>query len=112
MVKAVERAHAIGVQALQIFSRQPDGLAAARRTAGRAGRVPRAARPRIDIRPTAIHAAYLVNLAGPGDDFFGRSVAMLAHELRGAPSFGARYVNVHIGSHLDTGVAAGARRIG
>ena len=36
---------------------------------------------------------------------------MLAHELRNAPAFGARLVNVHIGSHLGLGVAAGIERL-
>ncbi len=64
-----------------------------------------------DIRPIAIHAAYLVNLAGPEPDFFERSIDLLATELRGAPAFGARYVNVHIGSHRGEGIEAGIRRV-
>ena len=38
MVKAVERAHEIGAEAMQIFTRQPDRLATARGAAARAGR--------------------------------------------------------------------------
>ena len=65
----------------------------------------------LDIRPVSIHASYLVNLAGSNPQFFGRSIDLLAHELRHAPSFGARFVNVHIGSHLGLGVAAGIERV-
>jgi deoxyribonuclease-4 len=36
---------------------------------------------------------------------------MLAGELAGAAAFGASYVNVHIGSHRGTGVAAGIERL-
>ena len=58
----------------------------------------------LDIAPVAIHASYLVNLAGPEEDFFERSVDVLASELRAAPGFGGRFVNVHIGSHRGAGV--------
>ena len=64
-----------------------------------------------DIGPVAIHASYLINLAGPEPDFRERSISLLAHELRAAPAFEARFVNVHIGSHRDTSVAAGTTRL-
>jgi len=38
-------------------------------------------------------------------------VAVLAQEMRSAPGFGARFVNVHTGSHRDTGVDAGIARL-
>ena len=110
MVKAVDRAHAIGADALQIFADNPTAW---RRRAGpplEQG----AFRTRLalhGIGPVSIHAAYLVNLAGPDPDFWERSVAILAHELRTGPGFAARYVNVHIGSHRGTGVAAGTARV-
>jgi deoxyribonuclease-4 len=53
-----------------------------------------------------------VNLAGSNAESYERSIVMLAHELRQAPTFGARYVNVHIGSHLGEGVATGIERLG
>jgi deoxyribonuclease-4 len=110
MVKAVERANAIGADALQIFADNP--TAWRRRT-----RPPRelpAFRERLaalDIAPIAIHAPYLVNLAGPEEDFFGRSVSVLANDLRAAPAFGARFVNVHIGSHRGSSVEMGTARL-
>jgi deoxyribonuclease IV len=110
MVKAVERAHAIGASALQVFGDNPTSWR--RRTA------PPPEQPAfrrrladLDIAPVAIHAAYLVNLAGPDATFFTRSVEMLAHELRTAPGFNARFVNVHTGSHRDTSPTAGVRRL-
>ena len=44
-------------------------------------------------------------------DFHERSVAVLAHDLESAPGFGARFVNVHAGSHRGAGVG-GRRRSG
>jgi len=110
MVKAVDRAHAIGASAIQIFTDNP--------TAWRRRHEPskqletfRTRSAELDIRPVAIHASYLVNLPGPDTATFERSVAMLAGELAGAPAFGARYINVHIGSHRGTGVEVGTRRL-
>lgn len=110
MAKAVERAHEIGATALQVFGDNPTAW---RRRAEPPAELP-AFRERLtarDIGPVAIHASYLVNLAGPEPDFYERSVGVLTSELRAAPAFGARYVNVHIGSHRDTSVAAGTTRL-
>jgi deoxyribonuclease IV len=110
MVKAADRAHEIGASALQIFGDNP--------TAWRRRSEPpseqAAFRERIvalGIWPVAVHAAYLVNLAGPDAAFFEQSVAVLAQDLRSAPGFGARFVNVHTGSHRDTGVDTGIARL-
>lgn len=110
MVKAVERAREIGASAMQIFTDNP--------TAWRRRAEPppelAAFRGRLeafDIQPVSIHASYLVNLAGSNADSFERSIDLLAHELRHAHTFGARYVNVHIGSHLGLGVPAGIERL-
>ena len=110
MVKAVDRAHEIGADAIQIFSDNP--TAWHRRAAPPVELPAFVERLRVhDIAPVAIHAAYLVNLAGPDPEFFERSIEVLATELRGAPSFCARYVNVHIGSHRGTGVDVGTERV-
>ena len=111
MLKAVDRARDIGANALQIFTDNPTAWK-------RRAEPPReldAFRERtheLDIRPISVHASYLVNLAGSNAESYERSIVMLAHELRQAPMFGARYVNVHIGSHLGLGVAAGIERLG
>lgn len=110
MVKAVERAHTIGADALQVFADNPTAW---RRRAEPPRELP-AFRERLvalDIAPLAIHAPYLVNLAGPEEIFFGRSVSVLANELRAAPGFRARFVNVHIGSHRGSGVDIGTARL-
>ncbi len=110
LIRVAERASEIGASALQIFSDNPTAW---RR---RAETPPEAAafRQRIvdlDIGPVAIHAAYLVNLAGPDDELFGRSVEMTRHEMEHAPEFGAQFVNVHVGSHRGSGLEAGIARL-
>lgn len=110
MVKAAERAHAIGADTLQIFTDDPTAWV---RRAEPPAEV-NAFRSRIadlGIGPIAIHAAYLVNPAGPDPSLFARTVEMLVHELRGATAFDARFVNAHIGSHRGAGVADGVTRV-
>ena len=108
--RVAERAAEIGASALQLFSDNPTAW---RR---REGPPPDAAAFRIrlaelDIAPVAIHASYLVNLAGPDDELFARSVHVLQCELAVAPDLGARYVNVHAGSHRGSGSEAGVARL-
>ncbi len=110
MVKAVDRAHEIGASAIQVFVDNP--------TAWRRRLLPPAELPAFrarltehDIAPVSVHASYLVNLAGVEEDFFSRSVTVLASDLRAAPGFAGRFVNVHIGSHRGAGVAAGTERL-
>jgi deoxyribonuclease-4 len=111
MVKAADRAAAIGISALQVFSDNPTSW---RRRPTLPRELP-AFRDRLaghGIAPLSIHAPYLVNLAGPADDVFERSVGVLANELGVAQAYGAAYVNVHIGSHRGAGVDAGIARLG
>jgi deoxyribonuclease-4 len=110
MVKAVERAHEIGADAMQIWTDNPTAW---RRRAEPPDELD-AFVDRLhahDIRPVSIHAAYLCNLAGPDPTFFASTIDILATELRGAPSFGASLVNVHIGSHRDSGIETGVARV-
>jgi deoxyribonuclease-4 len=110
LVKAADRAKEIGASALQVFGDNP--------TAWKRRQAPSseldAFRARLlehDIAPLAIHAAYLINLAGPDDDFYERSLDVLRHELAAARSYGARFVNVHTGSHRNTSLLAGTARL-
>ena len=110
MVKAVDRAHEIGASAMQIFTDNPTAWKRRAEPPAELAAFRHGLREH-DIAPISIHASYLVNLAGSNPESFERSIGMLAHELRHAPTFGARFVNVHIGSHLGLGVAAGIERL-
>lgn len=110
MVRAVDRAREIGANAIQIFGDNPTAW----QRRAEPPREQEAFRDRLiehDIRPVAIHAAYLVNLAGLDDGFFERSIDVLTNDVRSAPGFAASFVNVHTGSHRGAGVAAGTDRI-
>lgn len=110
MVTAVDRAGRIGADAIQIFGDNP--TAWTRRSAP-PDELPvfRTRLAELGIGPIAIHASYLVNLAGDEADFHDRSIRLLASELGDAPSFAARFVNVHIGSHRGDGVEIGIERL-
>ncbi len=110
LVKAARRARQIGATALQIFSDNP--------TAWRRRPAPPADAPafiaytlREGIGPVAIHASYLINLAGSAEPFASQSRAGLIHEVQRAPQYGASLVNTHIGSHRGSGHAQGMRKI-
>jgi deoxyribonuclease IV len=110
MATAVERAHEIGASALQIFTDDPTAW---RRRTELPAELPafRSRLTELVVGPLTIHASYLVNLAGPEPDLYQRSIDLLARELESGPAFGAAMVNVHIGSHRDTSVAAGIDRL-
>lgn len=117
LLKAADRAREIGATAIQIFTDNP--------TSWRRREHPPAELDEFtqrlaehDIGPLAIHGPYLINLAGPRDDFWVHSCVTLANELRVGGLYGARFVVVHIGSHRgltrDEGLArlaAGLHRV-
>lgn len=110
MLKAADRAGEIGADAIQVFSDNPTAW---RRRAAPPAELP-AFRRRLEalgVAPVIIHASYLVNLAGPDPEFFERSIGVLSDELRSAARYGARYVNVHIGSHRGRGPEFGVARV-
>ncbi len=110
LLKAARRSRQIGAGALQIFSDNP--------TAWRRRQEPPPEAPafveycaREGIAPVAIHASYLINLAGSREPFASQSLAGLIFEMQRAPAYGATMVNTHIGSHRGLGAEAGLRRV-
>jgi deoxyribonuclease-4 len=110
MVRAADRAAEIGASALQVFSDNPTSW---RRRATLPRELPafRARLQELGIGPLSIHAPYLVNLAGPDPEMHRRSVEVLVTELRVAHAYGARFLNVHIGSHRGEGPGAGVDQV-
>jgi deoxyribonuclease-4 len=110
LLRAARRSRQIGATALQIFSDNP--------TAWRRRSEPPLQAPafvdygaREGLRTIAVHASYLINLAGTAEPFATRSREGLITEMRRAPSYGATIVNTHIGSHRGAGAAGGLARI-
>jgi deoxyribonuclease IV len=110
LLRAARRSRQIGGRALQIFTDNP--------TAWRRRPEPPLEAPefvdygtREGLRTIAVHASYLINLAGSTEPFASRSRDGLIVEMQRAPSYGATIVNTHIGSHRGIGAATGLARI-
>ena len=96
---ALDSAHKLGCNALQIFSASP------RMWAGGPSRIPevdaaafRARREELGLGPLVVHANYLVNLATQQTMLRTRSIQAFHDELVRAISLGADFVVVHPGT--------------
>src|SRR5260221_180029 len=99
---ALESAHKLGCNALQISSASP------RMWAGGPSRIPevdaavfRARRQELGLGPLVIHANYLVNLAAPQPMLRTRSIQAFHDELVRGVALGAEFVVVHPGACGD-----------
>jgi deoxyribonuclease IV len=110
LMMAADRAREIGATTVQVFTDNPTAW---KRRAGPPRKLAdfRARLASHGIGPIVSHAAYLINLAGPEEDFWRRSVELLAAELLMAARYGATLVNMHVGSHRGTDVETGTRRL-
>jgi deoxyribonuclease-4 len=107
---AVDRAEAIGCEAVQIFTQSPRtwrptnhdpaNLERFRERAAEAG-----------LHGVVCHALYLINLAAPNDDIYEKSVAALRQTVDVACAIDADGVVFHVGSHLGSGFEAGLDRV-
>lgn len=110
LLKAADRARAIGANAVQVFTDNPVAwrrreelpaeLAEFRQRLAAAG-----------IDHVAVHAPYLVNLCSANEEFWSRSVTTLAHELIVGRAYGAQHVVMHIGSHRGEERNTGIERL-
>jgi deoxyribonuclease IV len=98
-LNALESAHKLGCNALQIFSASP------RMWAGGPTRIPevdatafRARRQELGLGPLVIHANYLINLATQQTMLRTRSIQAFHDELVRAVALGADFVVVHPGA--------------
>jgi len=108
--KALDRAHEIGADSLQLFVQSP-----------RAWRFPdhdpadlaafRERRKELGIGAVVVHALYLVNLASPNDEFYEKSVTTMCSTMDAASAIEADGVIFHVGSHQGAGFDAGIERV-
>jgi deoxyribonuclease IV len=108
--KALENAHAFGMDSVQLFAQSP-----------RTWRFPEhdpadleaftARREELGMGAVAIHALYLLNLASPKADFYEKSVETLSKTVDAACAIGAEAVVFHVGSHQGAGFDAGLDRV-
>jgi deoxyribonuclease IV len=104
---ALELAHGLGANALQIFSSSPRmwGHGGSRIAEADAARF-RARRKELGLGPLVIHDNYLINLASPNPVLRTRSVQAFHQEIVRALALGADYLVAHPGSGRDSNVNA------
>jgi deoxyribonuclease IV len=108
------RAKAIGATAMQMFSKMANRWAE-RLCEDEECRAFAAALTETDVRATAAHDSYLINLASPDPVLRARSLASFESELRRCEALGMQYLVSHPGNYMDdraSGIARNAEAIG
>jgi deoxyribonuclease-4 len=108
--KALDRAAELEATALQLFVQSP-----------RMWRFPdhdskdlaafRERRRELGIGAVVVHALYLVNLASPNDELYGKSIATMCSTMDASAAIEADGVIFHVGSHQGAGFEAGLERV-
>src|SRR5215469_6612957 len=94
---AVDKAHEIGANTLQIFSSSPRMWRPQRIDPKQAERM-RTQRAKFDVGPLVIHTSYLVNVCSQTTDFREKSIVAFRGEIERALMLGAEYLVLHPGS--------------
>jgi len=94
---AVDYASDLGINCIQIFSKNPRGWSA-KPIAGQDALDFKKKRAAAGIKYVIIHTCYLLNLASQDPALRKKSVFSLAEELERAKLLGADYLNTHVGS--------------
>lgn len=105
---ALKKAHALGCDALQIFSRNPRGWQARPLSEEEVAEF-KSVREGTRIAPVAIHANYLINLAAADETIRAKSIASFREEVERGLQLGADYLVVHPGSAKGACEADGIR---
>ncbi|HEX5164946.1 MAG TPA: deoxyribonuclease IV [Thermomicrobiales bacterium] len=108
--KAVQRAHSVESDALQIFTKNQKQWKA---------------KPILDedvtlfrqhcldcvIDPVVAHDSYLINLASPDDEMWEKSIDAFRIELERCEQMGIPFLVTHPGAHMKSGTEAGVARV-
>jgi deoxyribonuclease-4 len=108
--KAFQRLETVAGECLQIFVK-PNVQWAAPDMSSEAVQRFHEERARTRVNPVVAHASYLLNLASPEAGLRRRSILTLALELVRAARLGIPYLILHPGSHLESSLALGIRRV-
>jgi deoxyribonuclease IV len=106
---AIDRAEALGVDAVQIFTQSPRAWRPTNHDPANFQRF-KAQRVETGLGGVVCHAVYLINLAAPDDTVYEKSRAALLNTIDVACAIDADGVVVHVGSHLGAGLDAGLER--
>lgn len=108
--EAVSRAHSLGCNTMQIFSRSPQRW---RRNFLHQTDIEEFIRrqDKLKVKPFFIHIPYLINLASPNHRLYGASIAAYIEDIREADALKADYIVTHMGSHKKTSEESGIKRL-
>jgi deoxyribonuclease IV len=109
LAHAVHRANGLGCETMQIFSKSPRGWAA-RPLDPADAELASTLRQTWNLRPFAVHACYLINLASPDPVLYERSIAALEEELVRCSLMHADCLVVHVGCTRE-GQQDGTQRV-
>ncbi len=109
VLKAFERASAVGARAIQIFTKNNFQWAASPLPAEDAGRF----REMLEETglPIGAHSGYLINLGVRAGPHLEKSLRSAIEEIQRAELLGIPFVVLHPGSHLGAGESAGLKTI-
>ncbi len=110
LLGAVRASAELGLGCLQIFSGNPRSWSSKPLDPTLAAEFALEAR-RKGLKPVAVHAPYLINLASPDEALWNKSVEALAEQLLRARALGAAAVVVHAGSRGRQEPARGLARV-
>jgi deoxyribonuclease-4 len=108
--KAVDMAASLGLQTVQLFTKNNNQWKGKTLT-DEDVRLFRDAIERTGIQRPCAHDSYLINLASPDDVLWQKSVDAIVDELQRAEALGLEGVVMHPGSHVTSTVDEGQRRI-
>ena len=108
--KAAETAGALGLQTVQLFTKNNNQWAGKPLT-DEDVRLFREAIARTGIQRPCAHDSYLINLASPDDILWQKSLDALVHELERAEALGLEGVVMHPGSFVTSSEEEGLQRI-
>jgi deoxyribonuclease-4 len=106
---AIDRAEAFGADAVQLFTQSPRTWRPTNHDPANFDRF-KERRTEAGIAEVVCHALYLVNLAGPDDEIYSKSVSSLENTVDVACAIDADAVVFHVGSHLGSGFDSGLER--
>jgi deoxyribonuclease-4 len=108
--EAVERAHRLGCNTMQIFSRNPQRWRE-RSLESKDIAEFNQRQDKLKIKPLFIHIPYLINLASPNPRLYKASIEAYIEDILEAELLKADYIVTHMGSHKETSEAEGIKRL-
>ncbi len=107
--ESLERAHGLGCNTMQIFSRNPRGWQVPALEGSDVAEF-RRLKQKYDIDPVAVHIPYIINLATPDENLYARSIDAYIEDVKRSDALGAEYFVTHLGSHVGSGEDKGIAR--